>query len=423
MKTYRFKASVSNLLMSHLMPHFQKKSALFGELSSCEKEFYSELAQSAREANLTYRNITTHSCHYLTTPANRSKGCEARVFASMALLIMHVLGRKKCPKMSDLLDGDPSCWKDLLEELPLLAEVRIRQTTATNLSQELSDPHRGLTIRPTYFDKEFTWIAKAQHNVYKNYAVDAKKYREWFTANPTGFFIFYLDGQIIGHLTLLPFKEESFLPYQQGIINETDLGGADIWSAEERKEADLLYVESYMVSNPYESLITPLIRQNFLEMAGEVVDLENVKGIYAMGATPEGRNTIGKMGFTSVEGLNGGKADGTTMNVATVDTIRRKLSNDDIRLKRDSQSWAFIRKMDKTREDARDHSGIHPDVRRTLDHLIASLVAGASNRSATRSEAEIGIDSLNRLLSVYLGKDFNLRSYKVIRCYLDSLPL
>jgi hypothetical protein len=227
---------------------------------------------------------------------SRKNGFSADAICALAALFIYSLGESS--QLKDPIDlVDPASDPETLGNFSSI--VRQTQTAALNdlILEQPADGGYDFQIYPLLNEVEFAWIAEAQKKLYPTDHVPREKYDEWFTANPSGFFVFYLNGKIIGHLTLIPFKHDRWAPYRRGEIWETDLGADDIWGIDETDQMTLLYVESYIVMGEYSRLVTPSIRMSFLNMASEVMPISDTTKIFAMNATSKGTNTIDRLGF------------------------------------------------------------------------------------------------------------------------------
>jgi hypothetical protein len=420
MTKFSFKPTLSQQIKAHLLPDKpQIHENLITELLNHQKtHLQADLQRVANSIGCIYKPIRENSIHLITTEKDRAEGCTAESFCSLAILIIHAMAAKEgFQRITDLVDGGECAQSQLSKLVPGAAE----DISSHLMRQICLDPTSELLISPTVTAREFEWIEQSQKKLYGDDAVNKEIYEDWYEANPTGFFVFYYKKKIIGHLTLLPFREDAFLPYEQGLIRETILTGNDIWKPTDRQKINLLYVESYMLSGVFSDIITLKIREKFLEMANDVAILDNLnKGIYAMDATPDGINSIRKMGFEIVLPLNGKRVDGHTMNVASVDVIRGKLSKLNTRIMEET-TRKFIRDMEKTKKYIPTKITLNSHSKEEIVSRFDDIIDHSREPDCDKAKLILQLEELNKFIKIKSGMEPNLLALKSAITFLNTL--
>lgn len=159
-------------------------------------------------------------------------------------------------------------------------------------------------VRPARRE-DLPWISELQREMYSAAdAVPLALQKEWFEANPNGFFIVENGkGRPAGHMTLLPVKKECLDRYKEegeaGLI-EREIRNSCLHRPQEMASASDLYLES---------LILPLAGRTAARQAlmaalpGMIARLgkDAVDGnILAMAATLAGEKWLLRMGFLKI---------------------------------------------------------------------------------------------------------------------------
>lgn len=144
-------------------------------------------------------------------------------------------------------------------------------------------------------------IAKLQTQFYPNDAVPFNKYKEWYEANPSGFFVMEDEEKgIVGHITMLAVREPILRKYKMGVIKETDIEGSDLFGIKERDQIDHIYVESVICAAEFKMAFSEAVARSFDSMMAIFADYKNLKTVYAMAATDRGEGLLNRFAFEEI---------------------------------------------------------------------------------------------------------------------------
>jgi hypothetical protein len=150
-------------------------------------------------------------------------------------------------------------------------------------------------------------IADLQNSFYPDDAVPADIYKEWFEANPEGFFVIeskttskqgFEQKELVGHFTLLAIRDDCLKLYREGDIRETNIRGYNLLGPDEIKRT--IYVESVIVKKSHRRHAMFCLVRMLKTMIYNFCEPEMVERVYAMAATNDGEKTLRGMGFTQV---------------------------------------------------------------------------------------------------------------------------
>lgn len=167
-------------------------------------------------------------------------------------------------------------------------------------------PHPQEPKKPIYSilrakPEDITWIADLEKSFYKKDAIPEAKLKEWFEANPSGFFLVFENDRRIGHLDILPMKtgDRTFQEFCSGKKREVDIPGTSIASATQKHNIQHLYVESVIIHPQAinrQAALTLLLDQ-FIRLIEGVARIEKVENVYAIAATKKGQDLLEHLGF------------------------------------------------------------------------------------------------------------------------------
>jgi hypothetical protein len=150
-------------------------------------------------------------------------------------------------------------------------------------------------------------ITKIQRSFYPSDAVPIEVYREWYSANPDGFFVIEAtltnnDGsehkEIVGHLTFLAIKDEMLERYKIGQIRETAIGSKDLFRSSEKSLIKNIYIESVIVKRAHRRQGVFCLIRMLKTMIVSFCDEGIAEKVYAMAATDDGIRMLKGMGFS-----------------------------------------------------------------------------------------------------------------------------
>jgi hypothetical protein len=150
---------------------------------------------------------------------------------------------------------------------------------------------------------ELHWIASLEERQFQKDAVPLDILLEWYAANPNGFLIIRDSRQEkIGHLDVLPVREEPFRLFLKGTITELGLRGTSLIGPEARSEARDLYVESVIVLGDREnrkSAVSAML-SSLDDIFAHVAEPANIRYIYGLAATQAGEDFLKRWDFEVV---------------------------------------------------------------------------------------------------------------------------
>lgn len=183
-----------------------------------------------------------------------------------------------------------------------LSKVYYRVKYALRLSEVPRCDRSGGRLRSATV-ADLASIARLQKIEYPDDAVPEDVYRSWFKANPEGFFVLEVEGEVVGHITFLSFRKDAFAKYLQGHLLETQLDGSDLITPREKNELMThLYVESVISTKRRSVMFFEAISRRMdamVKICGPR-DLSMLEHVYCMAATDEGKGLVSGFPFSIV---------------------------------------------------------------------------------------------------------------------------
>ena len=154
---------------------------------------------------------------------------------------------------------------------------------------------------------DLDWIFQLQIDAYsRRYAISKQKLEQWFNRNPDGFSVVRINGQNIGHLTLLPLHTSALESLVLGKLVENEIHEDCIHAPEEKHLVRNLYVESIILGpqgGHYKLPIKALTKLaiDFVPLIRRVCDPGKLKNFYALSASRRGERLMKALGFKQVK--------------------------------------------------------------------------------------------------------------------------
>lgn len=159
-------------------------------------------------------------------------------------------------------------------------------------------------------------------------AIPKEVLTEWFKANPKGFIIICDgNGDNIGHLDLLPIRENTLDLLKRGAIRERDVRGESLHPPEERPLIANLWLESIVITerNPHRRARVLLgIMRQAEHLLGQLVDPDRLQNCYAISATQAGDDLLSRLGFSRSEDVDA-RLDAHWLHQANSASVIRKV--------------------------------------------------------------------------------------------------
>lgn len=166
-------------------------------------------------------------------------------------------------------------------------------------------------------------------SVYKGSdVIDLATLLEWHQKNPAAIHVIVDSfGKIVGNFNILPIKNEFMHLLLTGEIIEKEIKGAYLFSPAESNKVEYLYMES-IVNTGGISAIIEFLRQMPTMFSRLCLDLNSIKKIYCLAASPEGKSFIDHLGFTEFPYMGEPRRDGHDKDLHQIDmnTILQKAS-------------------------------------------------------------------------------------------------
>lgn len=154
---------------------------------------------------------------------------------------------------------------------------------------------------------DLDWIFQLQIDAYSpQYAISRQKLEQWYGRNPDGFSVVEINGHKVGHLTLVPLRENVIDSFILGKLLENEIHEECIHAPEEKHLIRNLYVESIILdpqNGHYTLPIQALTRLaiDFVPLIRRVCDPDNLENLYALSATGRGERLMRALGFKQVK--------------------------------------------------------------------------------------------------------------------------
>jgi tetratricopeptide (TPR) repeat protein len=169
-------------------------------------------------------------------------------------------------------------------------------------------------------------VASQENTVYSEHdAVPESILREWYMQNPSGFNMIAYDGKKIGHLNLLPFKQDFLTRFVEGKVVEKDAQAEDIYPAASHSLIKDLYVESFAILHPFESLRGTILLQVLFQiddLVSRVCHPSQIRYVYAIAATEDGKRLLLHLRFSEVNSEQLRKDDLRLFYVSYTDLVQ-----------------------------------------------------------------------------------------------------
>jgi hypothetical protein len=151
---------------------------------------------------------------------------------------------------------------------------------------------------------DISWIASFEAKVYSSDdAVPEKILRDWYSKNPNGFSTIKCDGQLIGHVDLLPLRASVLRRFVSGVITEREIRGSELHSPEEHQLVTTVYIESVAIVPPTGSARAQAVKYlllNGMGLINRVGHSERIESVIAVAATNSGQRFLEALGFCVV---------------------------------------------------------------------------------------------------------------------------
>jgi len=152
--------------------------------------------------------------------------------------------------------------------------------------------------------EDMEWIARLEAELYRgNDVVPEEILKEWYAANPTGFFVMKTrNAERVGHIDILPVRPRTLQLFVEGALLERDIRADSLYSPGERDSIRELYIESLAICLPGRSKLAALLSlsSNLPYLVDRIAVLENIESVYAMAATKPGERMMELLGFQIV---------------------------------------------------------------------------------------------------------------------------
>ena len=154
--------------------------------------------------------------------------------------------------------------------------------------------------------EELQWIASLEEKQFGHDAIPLPILQEWYGANASAFVVLKCDGAKLGHIDVLPVREDAFRPFVDGAIVERDLRGAAFFTPAEHAAARDVYIESIIVLGDTREVHRGA-RSFLLQNLGAIIRnvAESPRHVYAMAATDAGVRFMQRWKFEVVTPAEG----------------------------------------------------------------------------------------------------------------------
>jgi hypothetical protein len=191
----------------------------------------------------------------------------------------------------------------------------------------LADLSKLFSIEPATIE-DLKWIAELEKRTYIYPPTDAVPYdklREWYNANPSGFFVIKHNNLKVGHIDILPLKPEALATFIHGVsTHEQCIISDDIYTPADKHLIRDLYIESIIVDTTVRlraaAMVKLLLADSIRHMVENICPLNNVAHIYAIAATIAGNNLMPRLQFTIRQPLHV-RSDRHNMWWVTLETL------------------------------------------------------------------------------------------------------
>lgn len=196
---------------------------------------------------------------------------------------------------------------------------RPRTTSRKMPTQKMSmlrQPKESLKVHVAATTKgDLSWIVDLEQRFFGKRAVPRDVLGEWFKWNSSGFFVFR-DGEDkrIGFMTMLPLSETAQRRFVRGEIGTTQIAPEDLYTLDERREVQHVYVQSLVFDK--ESGATWIwlrqVLRDIHRLFSTICHPERLKQVLALARSERGAVLLDDLGFTVKTGA-GDRRDRTDL--------------------------------------------------------------------------------------------------------------
>jgi len=175
--------------------------------------------------------------------------------------------------------------------------------------------------------EDIEWIARLEAELFTGTdAIPEEVLKEWYSTNPTGFFIIKQNEERVGHIDILPLRPQTFDLLLKGSLIERQIRGVSLYTPNERNLIKNLYIECVSISLTGRAREVALLSllSNISSMINKICPVENVDKIYAIAATKQGEQIMKHLGFTLAK-QGEKRKDGHPMFVAEIKTLLKSI--------------------------------------------------------------------------------------------------
>lgn len=158
----------------------------------------------------------------------------------------------------------------------------------------------GCMLRPATLT-DLPWIAELQARTYERNALPVEILHAWHQVNPHGFSIMEKeDGEMIGHVTILPLKPAAIALLLTGKDTERAITPEMLYAPSEQSRIEMLYIESIIVKDKEKELQCKAlfaILTGFNSLVGRICDTGHVREVYQVPTTAKAERLMQQLGF------------------------------------------------------------------------------------------------------------------------------
>lgn len=177
---------------------------------------------------------------------------------------------------------------------------------------------------------DLDWIFRLQIDAYTaQHAVARKKLEQWYGSNPDGFSIVTMNGQRIGHLTIIPLRPNVLGSFADGTILEQNILEENLFRQDERHLIRNLYVESIIIDSAKGRSAPPFaafayLARDFIPLMSRICEPAQLENIYALAVSGRGERFMKGLGFVPVTSQE--KSDQRSLYVAQFGSVQARIS-------------------------------------------------------------------------------------------------
>ena len=115
-----------------------------------------------------------------------------------------------------------------------------------------------------------------------------------------------MNGQRIGHITIVPLHPKILESFVQGTIREEDIKADSLYQPVEQHLVKNIYVESLIIDSPNGHSTLPIkaltcLAHDFIPLLSRVCNPTNLENVYALAASGRGESFMKRLGFVPVK--------------------------------------------------------------------------------------------------------------------------